>query len=201
MAPALPPGSHALVLLSGGLDSAVALHWTLRRAARTETLLVHLPAQPAAERRAARAVAAHAGVALVEREAAWLAPPADVARQGFVPQRNLALYAIAANHAARSGATVLVGGHTANDRADFPDAAPAFFRALEPLLAAGAPHDPPLRLVLPFLERTKEDVVALGRALGAPLELTWSCYRRGRRPCGRCQACQERIASMRTPRG
>lgn len=196
--------ARALILLSGGLDSTVALWWALAEGHDATALTFHYPGRPRHEADAARRVAQRAGVALVEAHVPFLeeGKDADARRRlarfqaappGYVPARNAIFYAAAAYHAQVLGCDLVVGGHNAEDAARFPDANAAFFADLESLLRRGlwtGPGVPAPRLHMPLLDLSKEGVAALGRRLGAPLDLTWSCYEDGEAPCGACPACQ-----------
>lgn len=191
---------RTLVLLSGGLDSAVALWWALREGHDVTALSFRYPGRPARETRAARDLAERAGVRLVESDVPFLREPEGgrfvAAPRGYVPARNAVFYAAAAYHAEVLGMDAIVGGHNADDAARFPDASAAFFARLEALLADGlwspdaAASGP--KLVMPLSSLTKLQVVALGRSMGVPLALAWSCYEDGEAPCGACPSCVER---------
>jgi 7-cyano-7-deazaguanine synthase len=177
--------SRAIVLVSGGIDSAVALAWARERFTVT-ALQFELAGRPRGERAASRAVARRAGVPLLSVDASFLRPRSS----GYVPARNLVFHAIALSIAEDRGARAVVAGHNRSDAAVFADARPAYLRRVE-RLGEG------IRILLPFARHTDAGVIRLGVRLGAPLELTWSCYRDGRRPCGRCSACRGRIESFR----
>ena len=77
----------------------------------------------------------------------------------------------------------------------FPDATPAFFAAMEQALSQGLDHE--LRIVTPFRHLSKADVIARGRELGVPFELTLSCMNPvDGRHCGRCSKCRERLEAF-----
>jgi 7-cyano-7-deazaguanine synthase len=202
---------RALVLLSGGLDSAVALWWALRERHDAVALSFRYKGRPANEARAARELAARAGLALVEADLPFLAEPADLppgrlharsrlARsppRGYIPARNAVFYSSAAFFAEVHACDLVVGGHNADDAARFPDASPAFFERLGALLreglwAGGEARASTPTLLMPLATLPKLGVVALGRELGVPMALAWSCYEDGEAPCGACPACAER---------
>lgn len=182
-----------IVLLSGGLDSAVALGWALRRFRQVRGLSFTFSGRAEPERRAARRVARAAGVGMEEIEIPFLREAGrrhSGRPRGYIPARNLVFYSVALARAEALGAGSVVGGHTRSDPARFPDASPPFFRRLESL-AARAGY-PPVRIRTPLSRLDKAGVVRLGLRLRVPLALTWSCYRTRPTPCGRCPACRER---------
>lgn len=197
---------RALVLVSGGLDSTVALWWAQRQCAEVVPLTFHYPGRPRGEKKATRAIAGLAGLRTLEAELPFLHEAADVdasrkqarfaqAPPGYIPARNALFYAAACYQASVLGCEMVVGGHNAEDAARFPDASRAFFADLEALLHRGlwsGPEVPPPRLVMPLLDLDRDGVVALGQRLGAPIEETWSCYEDGEGPCGACPACTRR---------
>lgn len=194
---------RALVLLSGGLDSAVAL-WHARAAGHEVVALsFRYPGRPLKEARAARELARLAAVPHHEADLPFLREPEGgafaLAPRGYIPGRNALFYAAAAYHAEIVGCQVVVGGHNADDAARFPDARASFFQRLGALLDAGLwglPGRPALRLEMPLATLTKKEVVALGRSLRVPLALAWSCYEDGEAPCGACPSCLERATLL-----
>jgi 7-cyano-7-deazaguanine synthase len=176
--------TRALVLLSGGIDSAVALWWARDRYAVT-ALSFDGARRPRGEVRACRAIAKRARVPYVRVDLPFLEPQAD----GYVPGRNLVYHAAAISIAERRGAKAVVAGHNKSDAKWFADARPGFFRRLL-TLADG------VKIVRPFAAMSDAQVARLGYKLGAPLELTWSCYRDGAAPCRRCPACRDRRAIL-----
>lgn len=201
-------GSSALVLVSGGIDSAVALYWAKREGWRVTALTFEYPSRPPREAEAARVLCRLADVEDVHRASLpWMAEAGELppelkrnpalarAPEGYVPVRNLAFYAIAAYYAEALGASVVVGGHNRTDVETFPDASPGFFRLVNEAIAKGALTfaDSPFRVELPLAKLEKRDVLALGFELGVPFEATWSCYWNDRdEPCGGCPSCEER---------
>lgn len=196
----------ALVLLSGGIDSAVALFWARREGHRLVTLEVEYHQRPRREWEASAALGQRAGAERCVvplpfvREAADLpgGGPLAGAPRGYIPARNLLFYSVAAYHAEVLGASFLVGGHNREDAARFPDARRSFFDGLEALFAHGlvSPHGRALRVVLPLADRDKIETLRLGLDLGVPFEHTWSCYEDGARPCRACPSCEERAKAF-----
>lgn len=176
---------NAIVLLSGGIDSAVALAWARERY-RVAALSFEVAGRPRREAKACVAIARHARVPLLQVDLPFLRPRAS----GYAPARNLVLHAIGVSIAEDRGAEAVVAGHNSSDAAYFDDAHPAYFRRVESLGNG-------IRILLPFARLTDAEVIALGARMAVPLGLTWSCYRDGVRPCRRCSACRGRIESFR----
>jgi 7-cyano-7-deazaguanine synthase len=213
-------GSRALVLLSGGIDSGVALHWALREGHEVLPLTFDYHLRPQRELQAVGALLARARskgrVAPLQRiEVPFLrevedlpAAPAHLAGapEGYIPARNLVFYSIAASLAEVAGARFIVGGHNGTDPELFPDSSPTFFATLNGLLrkAVWSHARAPVEVVVPIAGKSKADVLRLGVGLGVPFELTWSCYHDGKEHCGACGSCTERReafaeAGMRDP--
>lgn len=110
-----------------------------------------------------------------------------------VPNRNAILLSIAASLAVNAGAENVTFGCNAEDAKDFPDCRPEFIKAMNAALKAS---DTPVQIATPYIEMTKRMIVARGRELGVDLDSTWSCYRGGEKPCGKCLACIRRKEAM-----
>jgi 7-cyano-7-deazaguanine synthase len=117
----------------------------------------------------------------------------------YVPARNLIFLSVAVGVAEARGADAVVIGVNAVDYSGYPDCRPEFvdaFRTTATLALKRAVEGNPVAIDTPLIERTKSEIVALGVDSGAPLELSWSCYREGLQPCGRCDACALRAAGF-----
>ena len=199
----------AVLLLSGGLDSAVAL-WHLRTSGwDVLPFAVDYGQRHVRELEAARAIAGAAGVTLMvahlpqlrtvfgnsNSQTGVIAVPeghyaAPTMAQTVVPNRNMVLLSLATAYAVASGAaTVAYAAHT-GDHPIYPDCRHGFVEAMKGALFLC--HDKPIALLAPFLTMDKAAVVRLGHSLGVPFGLTWSCYAGGLRHCGRCGTCVER---------
>ncbi len=109
----------------------------------------------------------------------------------YVPCRNLLFLSHAAALAESLHASEIFFGAHASDAPSYPDCQPSFFEAFEAVVERGSyvGHNG-ITVVCPLLAYNKTGVVAYGRQLGAPLDLTWSCYDpQEDKPCGVCQAC------------
>lgn len=194
---------RALVLVSGGIDSTVALWWAASRGYEPVALTFCYPGRPRGEVRAAREiVAASAAVSTHDVDMGFIREAQDLdadrfagAPQGYVPFRNALFYAAASHHAQALDCCIIVGGHNREDAEMFPDASASFFEDLQGVLDRGAWRGGdvvPPKLVMPLLALDRDEVHALGAELGAPLASTWSCYEDGDAPCGACPACARR---------
>ncbi len=213
----------AVVLLSGGLDSATCLAWAHRRGFAVHALTVDYGQRHAVE--VQRAVAlAHAlptsSHRIVSLDLTFLTGSAltdrtvDVPKERsegeigagvpatYVPARNTVLLAIALAWGESLGAKDLVIGVNAIDFSGYPDCRPAFLRAFETVAAAGtrtASEGEAWRIHAPLLEMSKAEIVRNAVAWGVPLALTFSCYdpAPSGAPCGGCDACRIRARGFK----
>jgi len=210
-----PRRKSAVVLLSGGMDSATCLWWAKRRGYRLWALSVDYGQRHARELRSARALARAAGARLFELRLSlpWLQvsslvdrerklPDVPVKRIGktgipstYVPGRNTLFMALGVSLADAVGADAVAVGANVLDFSGYPDCRPKFYRAFESVAKSGTrggAEGRPLKIETPLLNLDKAAIARMARDLGVPLARTWSCYRGGRRPCGICDACKLR---------
>jgi 7-cyano-7-deazaguanine synthase len=107
-----------------------------------------------------------------------------------VPNRNMILLALAGGHALSIGFDTIAYAAHAGDHTIYPDCRPEFADAMEKAL--GLADWKNLNLLRPFVNFSKEELVRKGNELGAPLQLTWSCYAGREKHCGKCGTCVER---------
>lgn len=205
----------SVVLLSGGLDSAVAFKMAVDK---TEVLLALTfdYGQRAARREAAAASAMSriygirhetiklpwlrkiTGTALVKRGEALpaLAPhelddtrhkALESSRQVWVPNRNGIFINVAAAYCESMGASLIFAGFNAEEAATFPDNSRAFTEAVNSTLRFSTLNA--TTLISPTIDFDKAGIVRLGIDIGAPLDHLWSCYEGGDRMCGYCESC------------
>jgi 7-cyano-7-deazaguanine synthase len=118
----------------------------------------------------------------------------------YVPARNLIFLALAAAYAETVGAEALYIGANAVDFSGYPDCRPEFLRAFERALRSGTKRcaeGGKLVVKAPLLHMTKSAIVRLGCRLGVPHGKTWSCYCGGDEPCGECDSCRIRAKGFR----
>lgn len=204
---------QALVLLSGGLDSATALYWSLHtKGWRCRALAFDYGQRHRRELRAAAAVARAAKVPLqlVRFRLPWggsslLAAGGKLPRHKpdqigkgplpstYVPARNTLFLSYALSWADAEPAAHIVIGANALDYSGYPDCRPAYCAAMGKVAALGtrlgAEEKRPARIWTPLIRMGKREIIRLGLRLGVPYEKTWSCYAGGAQPCGLCDSC------------
>ena len=95
--------------------------------------------------------------------------------------------------AALEGAQAIHFGASASDESGYPDCRPEYFEAFNRLIELGTRPETHLAIHTPLIHLDKDGIVRLGLKLGAPFELTWSCYQDEIRACGRCSSCRLRL--------
>jgi 7-cyano-7-deazaguanine synthase len=110
----------------------------------------------------------------------------------YVPARNLIFLSLAMGVAEAREADAVYIGVNALDYSGYPDCRPEFIRSFAATAALALKRGVegrPVEIRTPLLDLTKAQIVRLGMETEAPLDLTWSCYRGGERPCGTCDSC------------
>ncbi|MCI1641536.1 MAG: 7-cyano-7-deazaguanine synthase QueC [Actinomyces sp.] len=113
-----------------------------------------------------------------------------------VPNRNATMLMAAAGVAESQGIDEVWAAVHSGDHAIYADCRPEFIESAARTMALGTEGRVALRA--PFVTMSKADVVTTGAKLGAPFELTWSCYQGGEVHCGRCGTCRERADAFRS---
>ena len=182
----------SLTLLSGGLDSTVLAAWSKPKLG----LFVDY-GQPARlpARLAASGVAKTLGVPLEVITVSGIAlgsmdDPTGTPGPRVVAARNTILASLATNRAAALGIGVVLIGATGGDRDAYPDCRKEFFDDLSTLSVSTTG----VEIHAPLVEMSRAQVVELGEEIGAPVEISWSCYTPNAdgEPCGGCDSCEVR---------
>src|SRR5215469_5517809 len=208
----------AVVLLSGGMDSCV----TTAIANQTHRLaLLHASYGQRTERRERRAFdeiadfyevrdrlvvradafAQIAGSALtderitVPESGEALSPRAGIPVT-YVPFRNAHFLSVAVSWAEVIGANSIFIGAVAEDSSGYPDCRPEYYRVFEQLANVGTRPETQIEIVTPVIGMRKSAIVRKGLELGAPLDLTWSCYQYEDAACGVCDSCRLRLQAF-----
>lgn len=197
-----------VVLVSGGLDSTVLLYYLLRQGHEIRALSINYGQRHWRELQAADGICRRVGVdhkiadlsgirSLLSGSALTDAVEvpeghyaAESMKSTIVPNRNMILLSIAIGWAVSLKYDGVAYAAHAGDHPIYPDCRPEFVDAME--RAAELCDWRPVTIHRPFVDKTKADLVRIGAELGAPLELTWSCYRGGEAHCGKCGTCVER---------
>jgi len=209
----------AVVLLSGGLDSAVTAAIALKDAGGAECAFLHVNYGQRTEARELRAFNAIAdfygikkrliadishlkaigGSALTDESIE--VPEADLSRKEipvtYVPFRNAHLLSIAVSWAEVIGAREVYIGAVEEDSSGYPDCREEFFRSFERAAELGTRPGTGIRIKTPLIHMRKSAIVKKGVELGAPLGLTWSCYKDSREACGQCDSCLLRLRGFK----
>jgi 7-cyano-7-deazaguanine synthase len=210
----VPGGRPAVVLVSGGLDSATCLAIARAEGFRCHALSFAYGQRHAAELRAAERVAkalcaechrimtidlaAFGGSALTDRGIDVPEAPAAGIPVTYVPARNTVFLSLALAWAEVLGAQDIFIGVNAVDYSGYPDCRPEFIAAFERLAnlatRAGVEGEAPVRIRTPLIELSKAEIIRRGLALGVAFADTVSCYQADDdgRACGRCDSCRLR---------
>jgi 7-cyano-7-deazaguanine synthase len=210
-------GRRAVVLLSGGLDSATVLAAARDEGYECHALSFRYGQRHQAELAAAAGIARQLGAAShrivgLELEAIGGSaltdpgiPVPETSDEGipatYVPARNTVFLAIGMGAAEVLGASDLFIGVNAVDYSGYPDCRPEFieaFRRLAAVATKAAVEGRPLAIHAPLIEMSKAEVIRLGVSLGVDYRLTVSCYQADEdgAACGRCEACRLRRAGF-----
>lgn len=203
--------SKAIVLLSGGLDSCVALHVALHDGHEVSALSFDYGQRHRKELECAKAIASHAGVKdhsivslnLAQWGGSSLTDMSMSVQDGdveskeipatYVPARNMVFLSVAASLAEARGAEHIYIGVSQVDYSGYVDCRKVFIDAMEKAInlgtVMGAEKGQKITIHAPFENMTKAEEIRLGLKLGVDFGLTWSCYRGGEKPCGTCDSC------------
>lgn len=207
--------SRAVVLLSGGMDSCVCAALAVRDYNAAAVHVSYGQRTEERERRSFLAICDRLDIRdrLVVRNEALraiggsaLTDPAiavpDSASLGhgipvtYVPFRNAHFLSVAVSWAEVLGAEKVFIGAVEPDSSGYPDCRPAYYRAFNEVVKAGT-REGRIEIVTPLIAMRKSQIVSLGLELGAPFDLTWSCYSREDRACGVCDSCVLRLRAFR----
>ncbi|MDQ3976845.1 MAG: 7-cyano-7-deazaguanine synthase QueC [Thermoproteota archaeon] len=205
---------RALVMLSGGLDSATCLYWAKEKYSEVIAITFNYFGRLVQERRASVQLIKTAGInKLIEidlpfvKEAADSSyysgrlkenPHSDAQESSYVPARNMIFYSIGAHYAEYLGVKWIIGGHNLHDAKFFKDASKRFIDKINMLFKEGCLlcNDQAYQILLPLSRMNRKEIIRLAIKLKVPIELTWSCHREGTVHCGSCYACRQRLEAF-----
>lgn len=202
--------NHVVVCLSGGLDSTVAVAYLKDHGFDVTTVGIDYGQRHRRELERAATIASFYNVPFVRIDLSSFATTAfagnaltdigiDVPEGHYedptmkltvVPNRNMTLLSIATAVAISKKATHVAYGAHKGDHAVYPDCRQEFYEAMSKSMQLC--NYTPVILTAPFIDKTKTDIVKIGRKLNAPMHLTYSCYNGGVHHCGVCGTCVER---------
>jgi 7-cyano-7-deazaguanine synthase len=206
---------RAIVLLSGGMDSCVCAALAARDCDAAAAHISYGQRTEARERLAffnvcdrlgihqrllVRNEALHAigGSALTDEKIA--VPESHAIEHGvpvtYVPFRNAHFLSVAVSWAEVLGAERVYIGAVEPDSSGYPDCRPAYYRAFNEVVRTGT-KEGKIEILTPLIAMRKAEIVRLGLELGAPFDLTWSCYSQQDRACGVCDSCVLRLRAFR----
>lgn len=212
---------RCVVLLSGGLDSTTTLYLAKARGYEPFCLIFDYGQRHKKEIVQAKKICRRAGCAyaqvrialpwkgsslldramkIPQRTASGGAAAASTIPSTYVPARNIIFlsFALSAAEALKAG-DIFIGAN-AVDYSGYPDCRPSFYRAFGRVIRTGTKsgvEGNAVRVRTPLIRMSKAQIIRKARALGAPLELTWSCYAGGKTPCGICDSCRIRAKGFR----
>jgi 7-cyano-7-deazaguanine synthase len=202
----------ALVMLSGGLDSATCLYWAKEKFSEISAITFNYFGRLVQEKRAAARLVKAADINdLIEIDLPFVKEAGDFysgrfknpdssagESSSYVPARNLIFYSITAHYAEYLGAKWIIGGHNLHDAEFFKDASKSYIDKLNRLFKEGCIlcSDQAYQILLPLAEMNRKQIIRLAIKLNAPIELTWSCHREGSVHCGNCYACRQRVEAF-----
>jgi 7-cyano-7-deazaguanine synthase len=200
----------AIVLLSGGLDSATALYLAKDKGHKCFCLIFDYGQRHRREIESAKKIAQSAGchyhllkielpwrgsslldaaMPLPQRKGQGVKGLEGVIPSTYVSARNTIFLSFALSYAETIKAeSVFIGAH-AQDYSGYPDCRPDFLRAFSRVAQSGTRAAQAIRIHAPLVSKTKAKIIKLAHKLEVPLELTWSCYKGDQIPCGECDSC------------
>lgn len=115
----------------------------------------------------------------------------------YVPFRNAHLLSAAVSWGEVINAAAIYIGAVAEDSSGYPDCRPEFYDAFQKVLDIGTKPETRITIRTPVIHMRKSEIVRMGMDLGAPLQLTWSCYKESDLACGNCDSCALRLRAFR----
>jgi 7-cyano-7-deazaguanine synthase len=114
----------------------------------------------------------------------------------YVPFRNAHFLSVAVSWAEAIGAGAIYIGAVAEDSSGYPDCRPEYYRVFQELIRVGTRPETHIEIVTPVITLKKSEIICRGLELGAPLQLTWSCYQGETEACGVCDSCLLRLRAF-----
>jgi 7-cyano-7-deazaguanine synthase len=201
----------AIVLLSGGLDSATCLYWAKNKGYDVYALTLNYYDRWIKEIESARELSKRASATLMEVEIPFVkeafnvlgyegeyVKDNDIRWPFYIPAKNILFYSIAAHHAEYMKARWIVGGHNKQDVQFYTDATLDYIDTLNKLFKDGCMlcNGSPYQIISPLVEYDRLAVIKFALEMNVPLELTWSCHVKTQKHCGKCYGCRSRMEAF-----
>lgn len=214
---------NAVVLLSGGMDSCVCAAIARERHGAENLALLHAgygQRTQARERRAFDAIADFYGVkrrlavqldhfraiggsaltdtriAVPENELDAGGAHGNAIAVTYVPFRNAHFLSVGVSWAEAIGAGAVYIGAVAEDSSGYPDCRAEYYEVFQKLVRVGTRPETEIEIATPVIAMKKSEIIRRGLSLGAPLQLTWSCYQGEEQACGVCDSCMLRLRAF-----
>ncbi len=205
-------GSKAIILVSGGMDSLVTAAIASKE---YDMAFLHLNYGQRTETRELKAfndIAEHynvneklivdikyladiGGSSLTDKSIQ--VSKADISSKeipsSYVPFRNANILSIAVSWAEVTGASKIFIGAVEEDSSGYPDCREVFYDAFNKVIVLGTKPDTSIKIVTPIIHLKKFEIIKKGAELGAPFNLSWSCYQNEEKACGECDSCALRL--------
>ena len=114
----------------------------------------------------------------------------------YVPFRNANILAMAVSWAETINATKIFIGAVEEDSSGYPDCRDSFFQSYNKMIKLGTKDTTSIEIVTPLIDKSKKEIVEIGKKLDAPFSKTWSCYSKSELACGLCDSCRLRLSGF-----
>ncbi len=202
---------RAIVLLSGGLDSATVLYLAKKQGFKCFCLIFDYGQRHRREIDSAKKIArlANCQAQIIKISLPWkgsalldkkIKVPEKITKgvpATYVPARNIIFLSFALSFAETIKAKAIFIGAHAQDYSGYPDCRPEFFQAFAQMAKVGTYGGGRIKILAPLLNKKKSWIISLGQRLGVPFNLSWSCYRGAKLPCGVCDSCHYRAKGFK----
>ncbi len=208
----------AVLLMSGGMDSAVVAGWAINQGFDTSAL--HLNYGQKTQERELKAfhdlcehfeiknrlvvdvsfLAQIGGSSLTDDtiEVSDANPENTIIPSSYVPFRNANILAIATSWAEVIEAEAIIIGAMEEDSSGYPDCRESFYDAFQEAVNMGTKPDTNIKILTPIIHNKKSEIILMGNELNVPFEKTWSCYKNSIKACGKCDSCHLRLKGFLT---
>src|SRR6266851_8635247 len=135
-------------------------------------------------------------ISIPENELGAPGPRGSAIPVTYVPFRNAHFLAVAVSWAEAIGAGAIYIGAVAEDSSGYPDCRPEYYKVFQELIWVGTRPETRIEILTPVIALKKNEIIRRGGELGAPLDLTWSCYQNDEEACGVCDSCLLRLQAF-----